>query len=156
MLVLIALRKLDSHLCRCPIEYTLYIFNSSYGGMAWQRLHDPSHLLLALILLKLHFVDDAPDSFHIDLHLITICHESLGVHEQTNTAWRTRQDCSTSSERCASAEMLYDLSNSEDHVVGSSFLPLFSVDLGPVLQLLRIPNNILARNTRPYGRELVK
>lgn len=52
--------------------------------------------------------------------------------------------------------MLNDLANGEDHVFRPSFLSLLTVDLGPVLQLLRIANNLFAGNTRSYGRKAVE
>lgn len=52
--------------------------------------------------------------------------------------------------------MLDYLADSKDHVIGPSLLPLLSIDLRPVLQLLRISYDFLARDTRPNRRKFVK
>lgn len=108
------------------------------------------------LLLKLHLVDDTSNSFHIDLNLIPILHEPLGLHEQPNPTRRTSQDRSPSPECSATTQMYYDLANIEDHIIGLGLLPNLPIDLRPIGQLLRIANYLFARDAGTNGRELVE
>lgn len=52
--------------------------------------------------------------------------------------------------------MTHDFADPENHIIGTSLLPLLAIHLGPVPQLLRIANDLGGYNAGPHGREVVE
>ena len=77
---------------------------------------------------------------------------SLAIH----TVSTYRQNDSSSPQRSPPTQMLQHLTHLADHIISSSFLPLLPIDFCPVLQFLRIGNQLWRNNTRSYRRKLIK
>lgn len=105
---------------------------------------------------KDNLVSYCADSIDDHLDHIAVLQKALWLHEQAHSAWRSRLDDRPLAQRGAAAQMRDDLGNAEDLIRRLGLLPHLAVDLGDVVNLLRVRDQAGCHDARTDGSELVK
>jgi hypothetical protein len=104
------------------------------------KIFDPyaNRDIVLILTLENHLIRNASNSIYLNLNHILILQESIRLHEKPHPTRSTSHDNRPLPQRRSTCQMNNDFLDSPNHVICSRLLSFLSIDLGCVMQLLRI------------------